>query len=132
MSGQLLKVCALAVICVEVGAVINQIKRELSFAVRCAGSILIFGMIVISLEPLLAELGSVRGLEGSGEYVEIMLKALGVAILTQICSGICRDCGENGISAGVEFAGKTEILILCLPLIKRILQYAAEILSIDG
>lgn len=132
MSGQLLKVCALAVICVAVGAVINQIKRELSFAVRCAGSILIFGMIVISLEPLLAELGAVRGLEGSGEYVEIMLKALGVAILTQICSGICRDCGENGISAGVEFAGKTEILILCLPLIKRILEYAAEILSIDG
>ncbi len=132
MGGQLLKICALAVICVAVGAVINQIKRELSFAVRCAGSILIFGMIVISLEPLLSELEAVRGLEGSAEYVEIMLKALGVSILTQICSGICRDCGENGISAGVEFAGKTEILILCLPLIKRILQYAAEILSIDG
>ena len=132
MGGQLLKICALAVICVAVGAVINQIKRELSFAVRCAGSILIFGMIVISLEPLLAELGNVRGLEGSAEYIEIMLKALGVAILTQICSGICRDCGENGLSAGVEFAGKTEILILCLPLIKRILEYASRILSIDG
>ena len=127
----MLKICALAIICVAVGAVMNHTKKELSFAVRCAGSILIFGMIVISLEPLLLEVSDIGGLEGSAEYIEIMLKALGVAILTQICSGICRDCGENGISAGVEFAGKTEILILCLPLMKRILEYAAQILSIE-
>ena len=113
MTGALLKVCALALICVSVGAVMKQIRGEMSFAVRVAGIVLIFSVAVITVEPLIRSLwGISERLDQVSEYVAVMVKALGVAILTQICSQICNDCGERGIAGGVELAGKLEILRL--------------------
>ena len=132
MGGQIFKICALAIICGAVGIVIRQIKNEMSFGVRAAGGVLIFGMIMISAEPLLRSFSEMSKLGAGVEYIEIMLKALGVALVAHVCAGICRDCGEAGIAGGVELAGKIEILLLCLPLIERILGYASEIISMQG
>ena len=64
-----------------------------------------------------------------GEIGSILLKALGVAFLAQICSDICRDCGENSAAAGVELVAKLEILLLCLPMLEKVLGTAREVLS---
>ncbi len=132
MSSQLLKICALAVISAIVGVLIGQIKKEISFALKAAAGILVFGMIAVSMGPLIAELEGVLELGNVSEYTEIMLKSLGIAFLTHVCATLCRDCGENGLAGGVEFAGKLEILILCVPLIGKILDLAAQIISMDG
>ncbi len=127
-----LKVCALALICTSVAVVVKQIKKEMSFVLRAAGGVLIFGIVVLSLEPFLSFFEELGGLAGAEEYVGIMLRALGVAILSHVCAAICRDAGEGSLAGGVELAGKIEILILCLPLIKRILGYASEMISMQG
>ena len=125
----MLKICGIALISAICGIVIGQIRKELSFAVRVAGAILIFGMIFTSLSPLLSEVEGLLSFGGISEYIEIMLKAFGIAFLTHICATLCRDCGESSLASGVEFAGKLEILILCLPLISKILNYASQIIS---
>ena len=131
MSGELIKICALAVIGVAVGALIKEIRNEIAFAIRAAACVMIFGILIISAEALLEQM---RGgwLGESAEYAEVTVRALGVALLTHITAGICRDCGESGIASGVEFAGKLEILFLCIPLITEILGYASRIISLDG
>ena len=127
-----LKVCALAVICTAVGVVVKQIKNEISFALRAAGGVLIFGIVLISLEPFFSFFDELGGFGGSEEYIGIMLRSLGVAMIAHVCAGICRDAGEGSIAGGVELAGKIEILILCVPLIRRILTYASEMISMRG
>ncbi len=127
-----LKVCALAVICTAVGVVVKQIKNEMSFALRAAGGVLIFGILLLSLEPFFSFFDELGGLAGTEEYVGIMLRSLGVAILSHVCAGICRDAGEGSLAGGVELAGKIEILILCIPLIERILGYASEMIWVQG
>ena len=129
MGEQVLKICGIALISAICGIVIGQIRKELSFAVKVAGVILIFGMIFTSLSPFLAEIEGLPAFGNISEYIQIMLKALGVAFLTHICATLCRDCGESSLASGVEFAGKLEILILCLPLISKILNYASQIIS---
>lgn len=131
MGGQIFRICAIAVVSAIVGVLIGQIKKEISFAIKAAAGILIFGMIAVSIGPLIAELEGILGLGGVSEYAEIMLKSLGIAFLTHICATLCRDCGENSLAGGVEFAGKLEILILCAPLIGKILDLAAQIISMD-
>ena len=64
------------------------------------------------------------------EYAAIMLKGLGAAILTHICALTCRECGKPSLADTVELAGKLEIFILCLPLIKKISETAAALLEI--
>ena len=65
----------------------------------------------------------------TGYYTSTVMRALGIAIIAQMTSEICRDCGENSTASGVELAGKIEIFILCLPLISEIIGYAGEILA---
>ena len=132
MATLTLKVCALAIICVAVGIVVRQIKSEISFVLRAAGGMLIFGLVLLSMEPFFSFFTELGGLGGTEEYISIMLKSLGVAILAHVCSGICRDAGEGSLAGGVELAGKIEILLLCIPLIRRILGYASEMISMQG
>ncbi|MBQ8140465.1 MAG: hypothetical protein IJ038_02075 [Clostridia bacterium] len=131
MDGQLFKICAIALIAAVTGVVVRQIKNELSFAVKTAGGVVIFGLIIAMLQPLLSRLESIALLGESALYIDVMLRALGIAILAQITSGICRDCGEDGVASGVELASKIEILILCMPLINKILEYAEQIVSME-
>ena len=64
-----------------------------------------------------------------GEYSEILLKTLGVSLTVQTASDICRDAGESAIASKVELFGKAEILIISIPIVKKILEISQEILS---
>lgn len=131
MSEELMKVCALALICVCVGMILRQMRGDVSFAFRASASVMAFGILLISLSAFLEDLSGLW-LGSGGEYAQVMTRGLGIAILTHITAGICRDCGENGAASWVEIAGKLEILVLCVPLIYEILGYASELISLDG
>ena len=67
----------------------------------------------------------------SAEYVAVMLKGLGVALLTHVCASVCRDCGRGSVADWVELAGKLEILIMCFPLIGEIVTTAVGLLELS-
>ena len=64
------------------------------------------------------------------DYAAVMLKGLGAATLTHVCSSVCRECGRASLAEYVELAGRLEILLLCLPLISSILQTAGKLLEL--
>lgn len=65
----------------------------------------------------------------SGESWPILLKGLGVAILTEAAASVCRDSGEMGLSTWVETAGKLEILLLSFPLIRTVMDTVTDMLE---
>lgn len=66
----------------------------------------------------------------SGELVQVVLKCLGVCILTELAGQTCRDAGENAIGAKVELAGKVTLMLVSLPLFERLLVVAGRLLSL--
>ena len=130
MMDILAKVCALAVLCAICAMLLKNIRSELSFAVGIAGGVLLSILILKAAEPIIEELRSITEFADAQEYVLLMLKALGVAAVTQIAAGVCAECGERGLASGVELAGKLEILALCLPMLSRVIGYAAELISL--
>jgi stage III sporulation protein AD len=58
-----------------------------------------------------------------------LLKATGVAIVTEISADLCRDNGESAMAKQVELAGKILILIIALPLAQEILEIFAGLLG---
>jgi stage III sporulation protein AD len=64
-----------------------------------------------------------------GDSWRILLKALGVAFLTETAASVCRDSGEAGLATWVETAGKLEILLLSFPLIRTVLDTVAALLG---
>ena len=56
----------------------------------------------------------------------ILLKVLGVALVTQFAADAARDNAQQALAQKIEFAGKVLILALALPVLKAILQMISE------
>ena len=124
-----LRICFLAMICISVVSVIKHTCPDFLPYVRIA-SIVVVGVFALSIiSPIVTYIDSLFSGASLGESGKSILKALGIALLVQICADVCRDCGENSAALGVELIGKLEIIILCLPMIKSIISTALEVLS---
>lgn len=56
----------------------------------------------------------------------LILRVLGISLLSEFAAQACRDAGENGIALRVELGGKVMLLTLSLPLLREITQLILE------
>ncbi len=57
-------------------------------------------------------------------HADTILRALGITYLTCTASDICKAAGEASVGTYIELAGKAELLLLCLPLFRELLELA--------
>ena len=126
------QICLLALLGVFALTVLKKWSSDLLPPLRLAIALLLFGGALVWLAPTVAYLQSLTEAVGLDTNVELLLKALAVALLTQLCATLCRESGEGGIAEGVELAGKAEILLLALPLLSRVLELVLELLNTVG
>ncbi len=127
-----LKLCMIAVLGVALTVILRQWKSDLLPLIRIGFVILFATAFMLSVQPLFAFVRRLSDGNGMGEYVEILFKALGIALICEVCANICRESGESGIAGGVELVGKLEILLLCVPMMERILDTAKALLETGG
>ena len=125
----MLKICSIGIIIAIISILVKTYRQEFSIHTRLSGTLIIFGAVMLMLVPIFDYLERMVGQALPLEYMEILIKSLGVAYLTQICSDFCCDCGEKNIASAVDIAGKIEILILSLPLIEKIINMSEEVLQ---
>ena len=126
------KVGGLALVCLVVLLVLRQLKPEWGAFVRMAAAVAAAGFILTALSGVLAlveDLSSISGEALPADTWGILLRALGVAFLTEIAASICRDSGEGGLAGWVEMAGRVEILLLSFPLIRTVLSTVSDLLG---
>lgn len=126
---EIFKFCSVAVICAILGVLVKTYRSEFAIHTRITGVIIIYGALIFLLVPVFEYLEGIVGQALPLQYLEILIKALGIAYLTQITSDFCADCGENNLAKAIETAGKVEILILSFPLIETIIGMSEELLS---
>ena len=67
--------------------------------------------------------GTLTAAAGEGT-VSVVLRALGVAWMTSAAGEICRGAGEGQLASWLETAGRVELLVLSLPLLRELLALA--------
>ena len=126
-----IKLCGAAVIAAVGAFILKGSKSSIGNSMSIALFLLVFSFCLGVLEPIVTELSSLAAGFGAEEYFLPIIKALGVAFVVQMASSICADLGESRIGEGIELAGKFEILLLSLPMIKSIVGYALELISLE-
>ena len=121
-------VCAAAMLCMVSATCIRSLKPEFSTVLRLAFCV-IFGAMTVRAVSLLTDQLRVWMDATAAEYTGTLFRALGIALLTHLSAELCRDSGENTVAGWVETLGKLEILTLCLPLIRSVMEMAEEILQ---
>ncbi|MBQ1981621.1 MAG: stage III sporulation AC/AD family protein [Clostridia bacterium] len=134
MSGRLsLRVGGMAILAVVVLLVLRQAKPEWGIPVRLAATLTAMGVILSLAGQVITTLSDLSTSLGTtaldGDSWTLVLRALGLAFLTEVTASVCRDSGEGTLAGWVETAGKLEILLLSFPLIRSLLSFVAEVLS---
>lgn len=129
MENELIRACAIALICAVGALILKGINSQSVSALRVCGVAAVFGMAAVAAGAIFSQTAELIDMSEVGEYTILMLKALGLALLSGIGADICRDCGESTVATGVETVGNLAILSLCIPLFSELIGYAQTLLE---
>ncbi len=127
----ILKLVSVAVICAVSCVIVKQIKPEFVPFLQISSLIVIFTLCVNGVKNLLTSVSQLAGISGvvQNEYILLLIKVLGVAVITKFAAEICNDSGNSALGVAVSVAGKAAILIICFPLLSTVVKLAAGMLK---
>lgn len=119
----MIKIIGIAAICLILSVFLKSENKVFSLLITSCGAILIFFLITEQTSDLFSTLKSVGNSvgTGTGSYITLMMKILGISIITQIVCDLCRDNGETALAAQTEIASKITVLAMLLPLFQAII-----------
>lgn len=123
------KFCGLALVAVIAFAVVRHMGRDFEIPMKLTAAVVFGGLLIAMAVPLVRWIREHLDGGETARYADILLGALGIALMTGMCADMCRDCREPSLAGYVEMAGRLEILILCLPLIAEILEAVSGLLQ---
>lgn len=120
---EILKISALCLISAFLAVLLQGYKKEYSFILSVAAAVAVFYSVLSKLTgPVLDFLDIVKNSGTDTSYINICLKALGIGYITEFIADSCRDFGQSSVAAKAELLGKCAVLLLCIPVLKQILE----------
>ena len=126
-----LKIGGIALTGLSALLILRSYKPEWAVFLRMAVTVVSLGLVLSLAGTVMSYVTELTSATGAleGESWGILLKALGLAFLTETAASVCRDSGEAGLATWVETAGKLEILLLSFPLIRTVMDTVAALLG---
>ena len=121
MVTDILKLCGFGLLAVILCAVVKQLRPESAVFVNIAAGLMILIAAVRMLSPsvrAISELADSAGL--SGNFAEVLLKALAISYITALSADCARDAGEAALGSKLELAGRVSIAALSLPVFTQL------------
>ena len=104
--------------------------KDISLLLTVAICCMVMLAAVTYLRPVLDffhKLQSIGNL--NSEFVEIVLKIVGIGLLTELCSMICKDAGNEAMGKTLQILSTGVILWLSLPVFEKLLSLIETILG---
>lgn len=119
----MLKIFLIAFVALAAIVLLKQIKPEFALLLKFV-TILLLGFLAFSVvSDAVTEIFSFgERVSIDSEMLKILLKALGLCLVAQIASDVCKDCGESALSTSVELVGKLSIVLMALPVAAQLIE----------
>ena len=125
----IVKIIGVGLIALIIIVVIRQYKPEFTMYVSIIAGVIILCLAldkVTGIITLLTNLSKKTGI--NSEYLSILLKITGIAILTEFAVSICKDAGESAIASKIDFGGKVIVISMSIPIISALLEIIIKII----
>ncbi len=126
---EIVKIVGVGITSLIIIIILKQYKPEFTIYASLIGGAVIIMMSVSKLAgivSILANLSNKIGLES--EFLKIILKITGIAMLTEFAVSICKDSGETAIANKIDLGGKIIIVSISIPIITALLELILKIL----
>lgn len=118
----MIKVVGIVLTALIINIVLKNYLKEFTFLINIVCTIIIFTLISKDLKGIVDRLTSISNeISVLLPYIKIMLKILGISMIAQLLSDLCRDNGENTLANQTELSAKIIIIVTALPLFTTIM-----------
>lgn len=123
-------VCGIAIVCAVLSLVIKKHNSEVAFALQICGCVIILLWVLGEASGAVGQIKELtEEFSVNLQYVEIVLKALGICFIAEFANDCCKDSGCTALGNNVLLCGKVMILITALPMFKDLLSLALGLLT---
>ena len=117
----IVKISFLGIISALLYVLVRNIKPEMAPLVILGGCGVLLVAMLGKITEITDSVGKMTELAGlDNENIKILLKALGICIVTQFAADICYDNACSSGAASVELSGRVGALILALPMLETV------------
>ena len=126
----MIKIAGIVIIALLLSVLLRNYRSEFSLLIVICASIVIFIMISEDLHTIVMRFSEItEGVTGTRQYLNLMLKVLGISLIAQLLSDLCRDSGESALATQTETAAKVIILIISFPLFESVIEIVTGLLK---
>ncbi|MBQ9850396.1 MAG: hypothetical protein IJO36_06825 [Clostridia bacterium] len=124
------KVAAAGLLTAMLYALVRQLKPEIAPLVILGGAAVILVSVAEKFIGVSSTVDSMMELAGlEKENVSILIRCLGICVITQFAADICYDNSSSSIAAAVELAGRVGAITLALPMLQAVAKLALGLMK---
>lgn len=124
------KICILAVAAAIIAVSFKAQNENVSVFLIVAVSVVMCAFVLSEVMSTFEDVASIFTYTGADSaYLKILLKCLGITLLTQMASDICEDASYKALSSQIIFAGKVAVIALSMPIFKNVLQVSMGLIK---
>ncbi len=125
----IIKIIGIAFIAVIIIVILKQYRPEFTIYVSILAGVLILIMVSDTLSGIVDMIKNIASKTNiNSNFLVILIKITGIAILTEFAVSICKDSGESAIASKVDIGGKVLIISLSIPIINALVDTVVKIL----
>ena len=129
MMELLIKAAVIAVAGAVITLVIKKNSPEMALLLAAALTLLI---LYFAADAIARLMGFIETLSDTAELspalISIVMKTVGIAILTKLSADVCRDAGQSSVASGLELTGAAAALYVALPLMETVFSMINDLL----
>lgn len=118
--------------CLLAGAMVmllGQMQPQAAALLSVAFGVLVLGVLLGQIAGYIETVRSfLASLKMDERYFSIMVKSMGVVLVTQLAVQACEDMGAPTIARRAEFVGRLALLSIAVPVFMELTQMAVDVL----
>lgn len=125
----IVKIIGIGLISLIIIIILKQCKPEFAVYVSIIAGILIIALTIGKIAGIIDILKNLANKTTiNNQFLVLLIKITGIAILTEYTVSICKDSGESAIASKVDFGGKIVIMSMSIPIISSLLETIIKVL----
>lgn len=127
---EIIKIIGIGLIALILIIVIKQYKPEFALYISIAAGLIIFFLVMDKLSGIIDLLMNLSNKANiNQDFIIILLKITGIAILSEFAISVCKDAGEVAIASKIDFGAKIIMVAISIPIIASLLEMILKVMT---
>lgn len=126
---EIMKIIGVGLVALILIIIIKQYKPEFALYISLIAGVIIFLLVIDKLSGiinLLLNLSEKANI--NKDFIVILLKITGIAILSEFAISVCNDAGETAVASKIDFGAKILMVAISIPIIASLLEMILKIM----